>query len=49
MVHHYDYLIQCSVCRKVFPTESGTVLFPISKIRVCLRCNEMIYDKYGHE
>ena len=49
MVHHYDDLIQCSICKRIFPTESGTFLYPGSRMRVCLDCNEMMYDKYGHE
>ena len=49
MVHHYRDLIQCSVCKRIFPTESGTILYPVSRIRVCLDCSEMMYDKYGAE
>ena len=49
MVHHYRDVIQCAYCKRIFPTESGTVLFPTSRIRCCLECNEMMHDKYASD
>ena len=49
MVQHYKDLITCHFCKRIFPTESGTMLWPVSRIRVCLECQEMMYNKYGHD
>ena len=49
MVHHYRDLIKCIVCKRIFPTESGTMLLPVTRERVCLTCIEMMYDRWGHD
>jgi|ETNmetMinimDraft_5_1059913.scaffolds.fasta_scaffold12441_2 hypothetical protein len=53
MVHHYKNAtgesIQCFYCMRIFPTESGTMLFPVTKIRCCVECYEMMHEKYASD
>lgn len=36
-------MIHCIMCKKIFKTESGTILYPISRARVCVPCSEMMF------